>query len=127
MTHTHGKYVQCIGGGLGQDGHIIVEGCKFTGDVGTSGTSLVSYHNSNDGIYNSSASQNAQSFLEISGSYFANDGRVELINFGNSQKITEALVHGNTFGASIYHRDAPPYSPYINIEVVDWNNIIRTA
>jgi hypothetical protein len=125
MKHTNGFYTQCIGGGLGLDGNIIIKGCKFTGDGGATVRSLVSYHNSGDGYWTSAPSQNAQSTIKLSDNYFSDIGRLELINFGNSQKITEVLINGNSFGAAISHINSPTYSPYENIQVTSWNNTIR--
>lgn len=125
MTHTNGFYVQCIGGGLGLDGHIIVEGCRFKGRVYQSqGTALVSWHNSADGAWDGSTPKGAKSFIEIKGNYFEDKGGVQLINFGKSDKVTIALVHGNSMGMPIDYKNGSKYY-YDNIAVKDYCNEYR--
>lgn len=125
MTHTNGYYKQCIGGGLGRDGHVIVEGCKFITDSDIA-VPLVSYHNSGDGYWEGTDSKNAKSFVEIKGCYFNNKGSIKISDFGKSQKVTDVLVHDNNVGSEIVHGYTELYHPYENMNLIAWNNTIRT-
>lgn len=120
MNHNRMKgYAQCIGGGLGLDGHIIIDGCKFINSEGNDSI-VVSYHNSGDGYWEGTTSKGAQSNVDIAGSWFS--GTVSAQTFGQSKKDTNFLVHGNSFGsAPVYPTESNPV-----IKVTDWNNQIRT-
>lgn len=124
FKHTNGFYVQCLGGGLGRDGHVIVEGCIFEGDTKESGTALLSWHNSGDGYWDDSDSKGAQSFLDIRGNYFNGYGTCEFINFGKSVRSTEILVHDNSLGAAIKLSTSDKTTNKV-INLYQWNNEIR--
>ena len=121
MTHTKmGGNEQCIGGGLGLDGHIIIDGCKFVCVDGNENSSAVSYHNSGDGYWEGTESKGAQSVVEIADSYFS--GTIHALTFGNSTKDTEFLIHGNSVGSNI----VVPLEPNPVIKVTVWNNEVRS-
>lgn len=127
MTHTNGFYVQCIGGGLGLNGHIIIDGCKFKGKVFNSqDTPLVSYHNSADGAWDNTESKGAKSFIDIKGCYLADKGTFNFINFGKSNKLTTVLLHDNSIGGSIQISNGSKFYQQ-NIEVLEWGNVNRNA
>lgn len=127
MTHTNGFYVQCIGGGLGLNGHIIIDGCKFKGKVFNSqDTPLVSYHNSADGAWDNTESKGAKSFIDIKGCYLADKGIFNFINFGKSNKLTTVLLHDNSIGGSIQISNGSKFYQQ-NIEVLEWGNVNRNA
>lgn len=126
MKHTNGFYRQCIGGGLGLDGHIIVEGCVFENDKSGENNALISWHNSNDGYYAQTESKNAQSFIEVKGNYFVGNGTCDFIKFGQSQKVTDVIVHDNSLGAEPI-LSSGSYAPYNNMRMLEWNNEIRTT
>ena len=120
MTHERiGGYAQCIGGGLGLDGHVIISGCKFTCVDGDETTKAVSYHNSGDGYWEGTPAKGAQSIVEIEGSYFS--GTVGILTFGNSTKDTQFLVHGNSLGSELI----VPLEDNPVIKVTEWNNTVR--
>lgn len=127
MTHTNGFYVQCIGGGLGLNGHIIIDGCKFKGKVFDSrDTPLVSYHNSADGAWDNTESKGAKSFIDIKGCYLADKGTFNFINFGKSNKLTTVLLHDNSIGGSIQISNGSKFYQQ-NIEILEWGNVNRNA
>ena len=120
ISHTKkGGYDQCIGGGLGVDGHIVIDGCKFVCPDGNETTETVSYHNSGDGYWEGSESKGAQSIVDIANSYFS--GTVGALTFGNSKKNTYFLIHGNSLGSKIEQ----PLEENPVIKVTEWNNEIR--
>lgn len=127
MTHTNGFYVQCIGGGLGLDGHIIIDGCKFKGKVfGSQDMPLVSYHNSADGAWDDTKSKGAKSFIDIKGCYLADKGTFNFINFGKSDKLTTVLLHDNSIGGAIQISNGSKFYQQ-NIEILEWNNMNRNT
>lgn len=127
MTHTNGFYVQCIGGGLGLDGHIVIDGCRFKGKVFSSqDTALVSYHNSADGAWDDTDSKGAQSFIEIKGCYLADKGAFNFINFGKSDKLTTVLLHDNSIGGATQVTNGSKFYQQ-NVEVLEWNSTNRNS
>ena len=119
MKHTcMNGYTQCIGGGLGLDGHVIIDGCKFVNSEGDDSI-VVSYHNSGDGYWEGTASKGAQSNVEVANSWFS--GTFSALTFGQSTKDTNFLVHGNSFASAPVY----PLEPNPVIKVTDWNNEIR--
>ena len=112
---------QCIGGGLGANGEILVENCIFESvGISDSGYGIVSWHNS--------AAGDAKSNIVISGNYFKGKGTFRLSWYGNSTDITTALVSNNSFGSAIQSKaeTSNGTSPNVNTEIIEWNNVIRT-
>lgn len=112
---------QCIGGGLGANGDIVVENCIFESiGISDSGYGIVSWHNS--------ASNTAKSNIVISGNYFKGKGTFRLSWYGKSTDITNALVSNNSFGSAIQSRaeTSDESSANVNTEIIEWNNVIRT-
>ena len=113
---------QCIGGGLGKNGCIIIDSCVFDGlgeySAKQAGT-YVSYHNS--------ASENSKSIIILKNSYFKNKAGARFDWYGQSKEITTAIVNGCSFGRDIVNmaETSDGTSPYENIKVNAWNNIVR--
>lgn len=124
MKHTNGFYVQCIGGGMGIDGHVVIDGCYFESDSTSASTPLVSYHNSADGFYTSTPSKNAESFIDITGSYFKGTGTVRVETFGNSEKISKVMVHGCGLGAAAFKTHSAQ-EVHDNVELISFCNEIH--
>lgn len=107
---------QCIGGGLGTNGHIYIDGCIFdTEDSPTSsGNSkqAVSYHND--------WREDTKSFISITNCYFKR-GTIAILPYGTSPKPTEALISGNSLKSDIIHGT----SDVDNIIIYAMNNEIR--
>jgi hypothetical protein len=113
---------QCIGGGLGTNGQIIIKDCIFESiilDPITYGNAIVSYHNS------SSTYGDAKFNGVISGCYFKNTGTFRLSWYGISQLISTFIVTNNSFGAPIEHRAETGSSLIHNTEIIEFNNIVR--
>lgn len=113
---------QCIGGGLGKNGCIIIDSCVFDGlgeySAKQAGT-YVSYHNS--------ASENAKSIIILKNSYFKNKAGARFDWYGQSKEVTTAVVNGCSFGRDIVNmaETTDGTSPYENMKVNAWNNIVR--
>jgi hypothetical protein len=125
MKHTNGFYVQCIGGGLGLDGHIIIDGCIFETDK-TSSVALVSYHNCMDGGWTDAESKNAQSFVFIKNNYLGSKGFIQINKMGKSQKITNVIITNNSLGSAVSVVNSTNYYWYDNVDVKQWNNEVRS-
>lgn len=82
---THNNCVQCIGGGLGYSGNIIIDGCIFDGTSrDTTNNYEVSYHNDyRDG---------AKSFITIKNSVVANGKSFRFGCYGASKEITNVII-----------------------------------
>ena len=106
---------QCIGGGLGQNGYVDIEGCSFKSYQGYDGT--VSYHNS--------AGANAKSHIVLRDCYFYFYNTFRLSWYGTSTEITEALVTGCYLGADIVHRAENSSATVENTSIVSWNNTVN--
>lgn len=122
-TNTVIRSCNPIGGGLGKNGYIDIDGCWFRGEptqVYVSQLPLVTYHNS--------AGADAKSHISVKNTYLAGDGRFRFNWYGQSQLITEVEVSGCSMGSAILSRaEVEGSSPYENISVTEWNNEIRTT
>jgi hypothetical protein len=108
---------QCIGGGLGVNGQIIIRDCYFSGDRTNDSQMLVSYHNSSSG--------SAHNKIVVTGCYFDQNGRLRFAHYGNSPKMSMCLASGNSFGAPIEIAYETPSSTVENMRVIAWNNEVR--
>lgn len=110
---------QCIGGGLGKYGEILVENCVFE-SVGIENTDtsrgIVSWHNT----YGSGG----KSYITIKDNYFKGIGTFRFSWYGNSTEKSIAKVYGNHLGSSIVHCAELSSATTINTEVISWNNEI---
>ena len=115
----------CIGGGLGTNGEVLVENCVFE-SVGAEQTTkakyLVSYHNSPD-----SGNVGARSNVVITGNYIKDGCSIKCSWYGNSEDITTFVVSNNSVGTAIkIHAEGDNPELTQNIEVFEWNNVIRS-
>lgn len=109
---------QCIGGGLGKNGQIIIKDCFFDGDMTANPQNLVSYHNSSSG--------SAYNKVVVSGNYFKNKGRLRIAHYGPATKKTKCIVSNNSFGSEIQVAYESESYHVENMELIDWNNVIRS-
>src|SRR5699024_1153845 len=61
-----GNNFRCIGGGVGNEGHVNIDGCIFEAIGSSAEKHLISYH--------TSAGENAQSRITIKNNYFEDTG-----------------------------------------------------
>ena len=110
---------QCIGGGLGLNGHISIKGCDFE-SVNTSTPGWVfnpvSYHNS---------AGTGKSRIDISNCYFKN-GTIRISYYGTSTQVSHAFVSNCSLAHEIVVGPETSGSTNVNVDVTEWNNIIRT-
>ena len=109
---------QCIGGGLGLNGEIVIEDCYFQ-SINTRATpsvyNPVSYHNT---------AGNGKSRITIKGVYMES-GTVRLDWYGQSESATPCYVHDCSFTHTIINEAETAGSTIENMEVIAWNNEIR--
>jgi hypothetical protein len=106
---------QCIGGGLGANGNIEIDGCLFETVNANNDSLLVNYHNS--------WSATAKSFVNVKNSY-AVVGTFGVSCLGQSEEQTLCLFSGNSLTHEIIKETNTMYKD--NMTVKSWNNEIRT-
>ena len=119
-NQTAGSRSQCIGGGLGYDGHIVIDGCTFENPL-RENYGIVSYHNAHG------AATDSRSLIEVKGCYFYGKNTFRAGYYGNATTITQCLVHGNSMGAEPYMTQEDQSFTNVNMEIVAWNNEIRSV
>lgn len=120
--NENGGFRQCIGGGLGKNGYIVIETCIFENPK-ASNNSLVSYHNTAN-VGGGSAKSN----IEVSNCYVKGTGTLRFSWYGTSTDITIVKATGNNLGSAIQFvaETSDGTSPNENVELYEWNNIIRS-
>lgn len=119
-NQTSGSRAQCIGGGLGYDGHIVIDGCTFENPL-RENYGVVSYHNAHG------SATDSRSLIEVKGCYFKGTNTFRAGYYGNSTVMTQCLVHGNSMGTEPYVTQEDASFTNVNMEIVAWNNEIRSA
>lgn len=112
---------QCIGGGLGKNGSIIIRNCIFEEIEPNSPTNAaVSYHNC--------ASSGAKSMITCTGNYIKGARGFRFSWYGDSTEITEVICSNNNVGRETQYRaETQDTSPNQNVALYEWNNIVRTT
>lgn len=123
------KYVQCIGGGLGKNGHIIINGGIYSsstvagyGTYGTYGTAEncqqpISYHNAN--------LSNTDSNIIISNVYLADRGYFRFGNRGTSTKMSNVIINNCSMGLPILDMYETTGDSTKNLKYTLFGNISR--
>lgn len=117
-------FAQCIGGGLGDDGEILICGCIFDNPYQYSKDEqgrkhLVTYHNNNN------ISAAGRSNIDINGCYFKDEGMVSFGYYGTNEAVSSALVHDNKMGFAPAIGGETAEQTTVNIEMFAWNNVIE--
>ena len=105
-----------IGGGLGTNGYIDIDGCEFESVGGYAG--IVSYHNS---------AATGRSELNVKNCYFHGNGSFRMGWYGTSTEKTIARVSGCSLGVALENNAETPSAPNENTEIIEWNNIVRNS
>ena len=120
---------QCIGGGLGLSGEIIIENCIFDSErVNTSMNTVyaVSYHNSS--AQGTEGVSGYHSNVIVKDNYFKGQYNTFRAGYvGILTDVTTCLVSNNNMGANPICVDEQSGSPYVNMELIEWNNHIRNS
>lgn len=110
---------QCIGGGLGLHGEIIIEDSVFTDLYNINyRVPAVSYHNA--------VGDGAKSRIVVKGCWFSANATVRVSWYGTSTEITEAIIHDNSCTVAPYVNAESESSVVENVTLYSWNNEIRT-
>lgn len=104
----------CIGGGLGKSGEIVIDGCYFESDIDPNYYDIVSYHNSSN--------TNAKSNIVIKNSYIKS-GRFKFGYHGTSTNMTKVLIAGCKATREPLLWQEQPTDSTVNMEITQWNNI----
>ena len=120
--NENGGYRQCIGGGLGKNGYIIIENCIFENPKANK-NSLISYHNTAN-----AGGGSAKSNIEVSNCYVKGTGTLRFSWYGTSTDTTIVKATGNNLGSAIQFvaETSDGTSPNENVELYEWNNIIHS-
>ena len=113
----------CIGGGLGHHADIHVKDCTFV-SIGSGNDDgkipAVSWHNNTTGTI-------GQSRIIITGCYFKGKNNTFRAGYiGDTTDISECLVSNNNMGAAPYIKPELDGVPNVNMELISFNNFIRT-
>lgn len=125
-NNERGGNRQCIGGGLGKDGHIVMRGCVFDA-AGVSNNSAVSYHNT---WYKGGK---GKSFIDIQGNIVKGSGTFRFSWFGDSTEMTQVICANNSVGSKIQFVQETTDTSFgvavdiVNMELFAWNNEVRTS
>lgn len=109
---------QCIGGGLGHQGIVSIEGCTFESINHFSTNKPVSYHNNY-----SSSDTTAKSKVIIKDNYFKS-GTIKCTWCGTSTNKSEFLISNNKLNENIIVQAERQEDTINNIEVLAFNNDI---
>ena len=114
-THnTHENHSQCIGGGLGKSGEIIIENCLFDAKTGHE---AMRYHNS--------YAAGAKSTINITGTYCTGDKTIGIRPYGSSAEKTVVKISNCSLGSEIFFEPETEGSTVNNMTLYAWNNEIR--
>lgn len=113
---------QCIGGGLGTNGYVIITDCYFNSLKLDSEEWIasVTYHN------DWSETANGKCNVVIKNNYFGDYNGLSLRYHGVTTKISNFIVTNNSLAHSIDIRPETSTDTIVNIEVKQWNNDIRS-
>lgn len=116
-------YVQCIGGGLGLHGEIIIKDCVFSSTLATDDVCpTVSYHNNDY----QGGNVTDESSIVVSGSAFiGSKNTLRLGYIGTSTKKSVCLAHSNLFKAEPYVTAEVPSAQNVNMELIAYANTIQ--
>lgn len=108
----------CIGAGLGMYGELNIESCVFETVGSKDTTSSISIHNTSQ--------PNSKSFISIRDNYLCGNNTIRLLYYGSSELKTKAIVCGNSVSRQIELKPNTSDSTIENIELIAWNNEIRS-
>lgn len=117
-NNTAWSSAQCIGGGLGTSGNIIVRNSIFESLSTNLDGEVVSWHNN--------ANAGAKSMISCTDNYIKGNGGFRFSWYGQSTEITEVICTGNNVGKATVLRAETVESSNLNMALYDWNNTVRS-
>ena len=130
-THSDINYVQCIGGGLGEHGTIVIDGGYYEsvtdyGIPSTGGGAVsdaqqpISYHNGNN--------SNCDGSIIIKNVYLKNRGYFRFGWYGPSSIKTQIQINGCSTGLpTLVKSEVANNSNPVNFELTEFNEDVRTT
>ena len=105
----------CIGGGLGSNGHVVIESCRFESVGLTEARGICTYHNT--------LASEGKSLVIIKDCYFYGYGTIYAHYAGTSTDMSTMIVSGCRFEKSLpLPVSAEGSYTTINIELIEYNN-----
>lgn len=112
-------FSQCIGGGFSRSLLVEIIGGYYKSETTKANLGAISYHNA--------SALNAKSKLIAKDVYIDGDnGTIGFGYYGDSTAITKCFVSGCSFNSEPYLKAETGESTNVNIEIVKWNNTIRS-
>ena len=116
-TQSNQTFRACIGGGLGKNGHVVVDSCEFESVGLTEPRGICTYHNT--------TADSGRSFVLIKNCYFHGFGSTYIHYAGTSPDITTMVVSGCSFEKSLPLPVKAEGSYTVeNVELIEFNNSI---
>lgn len=116
-TQSNQTFRACIGGGLGKNGHVVVDSCEFESVGLTEPRGICTYHNT--------TADSGRSFVLIKNCYFHGFGSTYIHYAGTSSDITTMVVSGCSFEKSLPLPVKAEGSYTVeNVELIEFNNSI---
>ena len=106
---------QCIGGGLGYAGYILIDGCVLDSETEYE-MAFVSYRTD-------SSSPVSKSSVNIRNIFIKRKGTIGVLWTGTTTNMTPFVISNNSLGSAIRHRSSG--GNIDNTELIEWNNSIR--
>lgn len=130
-TMQNVKYIQCIGGGLGLHGNILIDGGYYKSSTTYGAKSYGSYgtpQNFQQPIsYHNSYQENADSKIVIRNVYLADRGYFRFGNYGSSTILSNVEISGCSVGLPTMNMFETLDSTNVNISYVLFNNVVRNT
>jgi hypothetical protein len=130
-TRQNMKYIQCIGGGLGLHGNILIDGGYYKSNPTYGIKSYGQYatpENSQQPIsYHNSYQENANSKVVIKNVYLADRGYFRFGNYGSSTILSNVEISGCSVGLPTMNMFETVDSTNVNISYVLFNNVVRNT
>lgn len=119
---TNVNYIQCIGGGLGQNIFVVIDGGTYESIVpdslGLDWVWCISYHNGNNA--------SAQSKIYMTNVYFPGKGAARFSAWGSSNIMTQVYVSNNEMNYPVLIHKENASAPVMNMQLVsNFNNTVR--
>ena len=130
-THSDVNYVQCIGGGLGEHGTIVIDGGYYESDTDYCIPSIdggqnpqncqqcITYHNGNN--------VNCDSSITIKNVFLDNRGYFRFGYYGSSTIDSLVSISGCSTGLPTLKKQEGSQTQQDNFEVVEWNENVRVT
>ena len=109
----------CIGGGLGDNMLVVIDGCTFeSAETNSAAGAAASYHN---GFFTTLKAE-----VHVKNCYFKGLSTFRFSWFGPSSTVSTAYVSNNSLGSELINEAENSSAAIQNAEILGWNNVIRS-